>query len=870
MSTRKRKQVDLAITKLADELKGDKREDEINKIQEYLYKQITYTVENKKFYTLPLSNINYILKKGSFDAFEEIVPSLEKVIISTVEQHRKEKETAFLLYLFDHTCAYEADIEAAMTYIGSFHNIPLLYRAGILYKEQMQMVSRNYESEIEEKNIEIDKLKQRIEELEKELAEYRDREGFYVFGDSFDERIGEKNEEIMGLKSRITELEKENFDLRDEVYELRRKLSNLTDKFKSLHKYLYDKYKKKYSEMLQSRLAEMKAKYEEEVRKMNEMMASLQAENQRLLNELNELRNKKENNHSDNSIDLQIKDDEINRLKSEIEKIKQDNLHFQSELKSKDKIIQNKDNEIQKLNYKLATYKRNINEYQKFIEENDKKHKMIESLQQQIASKDQLLQDQQNEIKRLQEIINNHKPNDEDSNKQEEKPKLHVQMSGSYQRIPGIGNKDHSSSSSDDESQNEDEDHPHNEDNNQKDDENEEGNKSKTLEENDDENEDPFVLMKEEDDDDNKNEIELKDDEDSVILEDNDDNEDAEKEEDDEPIEPILEFKEEEDNPEEVIVTPLQEEEDTNNKMEICNMIISTFTEKGYEIPQELLRQLQELQKENNKKDEENKRLKLELEKQERYKNEENTKLKLEIEKQRREKDEEIEKLRQKLKNKINNSDILSDSDFPTEYNEEDRIPLIDMNQLTDLSGSYLYSPKQMKERELMFQDVEKGNLTSIKQKINDGLDVNMRNPFKQTLLHTACENGHLNVAKYLVESQHLSLEAVDNTGMTPLGSACYNGHFEIVKYLVKQNANKEAKDLQNRTPLHIACMSGQMPIVVFLIEKVGAKTNEMDKNGDTPFKIAQKYNHTIICQYLMPEKKIESRSIQVQRRKKV
>ncbi len=50
--------------------------------------------------------------------------------------------------------------------------------------------------------------------------------------------------------------------------------------------------------------------------------------------------------------------------------------------------------------------------------------------------------------------------------------------------------------------------------------------------------------------------------------------------------------------------------------------------------------------------------------------------------------------------------------------------------------------------------------------------------------LHKACINGHLNVAKYLIEHCHNDPLSMDDSSHTPLHLGARSGNLELVKYL--------------------------------------------------------------------------------------
>ena len=66
------------------------------------------------------------------------------------------------------------------------------------------------------------------------------------------------------------------------------------------------------------------------------------------------------------------------------------------------------------------------------------------------------------------------------------------------------------------------------------------------------------------------------------------------------------------------------------------------------------------------------------------------------------------------------------------------------------------------------------------------------------------CRDGEWRLVKATLNMTDIDLQnAADNLRNTPLHHAAFNGHLDIVKYLVEQGANREARDDQNNTPLH-------------------------------------------------------------------
>ena len=177
--------------------------------------------------------------------------------------------------------------------------------------------------------------------------------------------------------------------------------------------------------------------------------------------------------------------------------------------------------------------------------------------------------------------------------------------------------------------------------------------------------------------------------------------------------------------------------------------------------------------------------------------------------------------------------------------------------------------------------------------------------------LHTACEHGHLNMVKTLIEcGARVNDEDVDgNTplhltvrnetvqlllrdcmsdpsiknkeGRTPLHIACLCGNWDSVRLLVEHGASVSAEDIHRQTPLslavlsehtsivsallgefgcvpndgslHAACERGNLSMVKTLIEH-GASVNDKDVNGNTPLSLALLHHHEILAAELVSE----------------
>ena len=122
-----------------------------------------------------------------------------------------------------------------------------------------------------------------------------------------------------------------------------------------------------------------------------------------------------------------------------------------------------------------------------------------------------------------------------------------------------------------------------------------------------------------------------------------------------------------------------------------------------------------------------------------------------------------------------------------------------------------------------------------------------------QTILHVACEKGHLPIVKKLLEVG-ANPNVTDILGCTPLHYACKNSHLECVSEFIVQIpdvicdlmnvANNDGttplsvRAINNQTILHVACTKGDLSTVKKALE-AGADPNSLDGSTFTPLMLA-------------------------------
>ena len=108
-------------------------------------------------------------------------------------------------------------------------------------------------------------------------------------------------------------------------------------------------------------------------------------------------------------------------------------------------------------------------------------------------------------------------------------------------------------------------------------------------------------------------------------------------------------------------------------------------------------------------------------------------------------------------------------------------------------------------------------------------------------LLIQACASGDVAKVADLVAEKNVDPFAGDESGRTPLAAACEAGHMEVIKFLMERD--KEGRALTGAggtTPLHVAAKGGHIEVVKYLIDDRGMDPCCKDSDGSTPLDCAR------------------------------
>jgi ankyrin repeat protein len=157
-------------------------------------------------------------------------------------------------------------------------------------------------------------------------------------------------------------------------------------------------------------------------------------------------------------------------------------------------------------------------------------------------------------------------------------------------------------------------------------------------------------------------------------------------------------------------------------------------------------------------------------------------------------------------------------------------------------------------------------NAESLKYLLNSGVcfdkvSVLAKNAADETLMHSACRNGNLEMVKLVVnklQEESVPIEAFlygkNNAGQTCFHVACSKGFFNIVEYFLKDkhmNAFVEQSDNSTNTALHLATLNGHSGIVSMLLEH-GADVNAKNEDNNTALDLSCRKGYFEISKVLI------------------
>eukprot|EP01039_Chlorochromonas_danica_P007071 gene7071-7821_t len=126
----------------------------------------------------------------------------------------------------------------------------------------------------------------------------------------------------------------------------------------------------------------------------------------------------------------------------------------------------------------------------------------------------------------------------------------------------------------------------------------------------------------------------------------------------------------------------------------------------------------------------------------------------------------------------------------------------------------------------------QSGNYSDAWNLLQAGTDVNYVDASGSLPLHYACQEGHVDVVRLLLE--HGSDFNARLTGQAPVVLAARGGHNEVIKTLLDYGANAEEKGVAGIPPLISAFLHGRISTVQYLLEEIKVDINSLDSEENT------------------------------------
>ena len=159
---------DEILTNFDIELKGRNDINVINEYESKLSKNVEELSKNEKFFNLPLNHIFSIISKVDFNIIEEsdkTIGIIQNIIKNIIKMHYKEKETILILQNINTT---EFSYDEIFSLLELITNCPILVHFCNLINEQNKEVDFDISYEMEQKNKEINALKEELRTIKQD------------------------------------------------------------------------------------------------------------------------------------------------------------------------------------------------------------------------------------------------------------------------------------------------------------------------------------------------------------------------------------------------------------------------------------------------------------------------------------------------------------------------------------------------------------------------------------------------------------------------------------------------------------------------------------------------------------------------------
>ena len=93
---------------------------------------------------------------------------------------------------------------------------------------------------------------------------------------------------------------------------------------------------------------------------------------------------------------------------------------------------------------------------------------------------------------------------------------------------------------------------------------------------------------------------------------------------------------------------------------------------------------------------------------------------------------------------------------------------------------------------------------------VGAGVDVEVPMSDGSNPLYICCQNGHTEVARFLLSSLCVRVDVARDTGATAFLIACEEGHLEVARLLATHGADINRPNNSGATPFYVVCQNGR------------------------------------------------------------
>lgn len=119
--------------------------------------------------------------------------------------------------------------------------------------------------------------------------------------------------------------------------------------------------------------------------------------------------------------------------------------------------------------------------------------------------------------------------------------------------------------------------------------------------------------------------------------------------------------------------------------------------------------------------------------------------------------------------------------------------------------------------------------------------------------LRAAVAKGDPRAVTQLLETRNHDVNAVDKSGRSLLMTAVENGHSDVARELIKAGADVDRRSRDGETPLMVAARGGD-PVIVHLLLEGGADIDVRNRNGLTAQTLAKNSGHEVVYEFISDE----------------